>query len=135
MVRTRRRGTAIVDTPKGILVVSKDGGSFILPGGGANRGESEKDATILELKEETGMEAVEVDYLFDFTGMVHKDSRGSYFRNAHKVFVVTEGHPRTKAGDQAGCILRRLRAEDILLSAADHRELPVFQSLGAPDPA
>jgi len=25
MVRTRRRGTAIVDTPKGMLVVSKDG--------------------------------------------------------------------------------------------------------------
>lgn len=40
MVRTRRRGTAIVDTPKGILVVSNDCTHFLLPGGDARRDES-----------------------------------------------------------------------------------------------
>jgi 8-oxo-dGTP diphosphatase len=89
MVRTRRRGTAIVDTPKGILVVSKGGPKFILPGGGAKRGESEKDAAIRELKEETGLETVDISYLFGFTGVTHRGERGGLFKNAHKVFLVT----------------------------------------------
>jgi 8-oxo-dGTP diphosphatase len=39
MVRRRRRGAAIVDTPKGVLIVSGKRKIFILPGGGANKGE------------------------------------------------------------------------------------------------
>jgi 8-oxo-dGTP diphosphatase len=89
MVRTRRRGTAIVDTPKGILVVSLDGRNFLLPGGGAWRNESERDAVVRELKEETGLEAVDISYLFGFRGVMHKGARGGTFRNAHKVFLVT----------------------------------------------
>jgi 8-oxo-dGTP pyrophosphatase MutT (NUDIX family) len=38
----RRRGTAIVDTLRGILVVSHDNRTFYLPGGGAEKGESQK---------------------------------------------------------------------------------------------
>jgi 8-oxo-dGTP diphosphatase len=89
MVRTRRRGTAIVDTPRGILVVSKDGRNFLLPGGGARRNESWRDAAVRELMEETGLEAVEIAYLFEFAGVTHKGARGGLFRNAHKVFLVT----------------------------------------------
>ncbi len=89
MVRTRRRGTAIVDTPNGILVVSKDGKNFLLPGGGAWRNETEKDATIRELREETGLETLDIADLFDFKGLTHRQARGGPFRNAHRVFRVT----------------------------------------------
>jgi 8-oxo-dGTP diphosphatase len=89
MVRTRRRGTAIVDTPNGILVVSLGGKHFLLPGGGARRGESRRDAVARELMEETGLKAVDIAYLFDFTGGTNKGVRGGLFRNAHKVFLVT----------------------------------------------
>jgi 8-oxo-dGTP diphosphatase len=89
MVYTRRRGTAIVDTPNGILVVSLDGSNFTLPGGGAHRDESRREAAIRELMEETGMTAVNLTHLFEFMGGVHKGPRGGTFRNAHKVFLVT----------------------------------------------
>ncbi len=88
MVYTRRRGTAIVETPKGIVLVSLDGSTFTLPGGGARRDESAKEAAARELMEETGMEAVNLSYLFDFMGVLHRGSRGGHFRNAHKVFLV-----------------------------------------------
>ena len=89
MVRSRRRGTALVDTPNGILVVSKNGRDFLLPGGGARRHESRQDAAIRELREETGLKAVDIAYLFRFTGIVHKGTKGGFFRNTHKVFLVT----------------------------------------------
>ena len=89
MVYTRRRGTAIVDTAKGILVVSLDGSNFTLPGGGAHRDESRREAAIRELMEETRMKAVSLTPLFEFLGGAHKGPRGGTFRNAHKVFLVT----------------------------------------------
>ena len=40
-VRYRRRGTAIVETERGILLTAgQPGKPFILPGGGAKRGET-----------------------------------------------------------------------------------------------
>lgn len=89
MVRTRRRGTAIVDTPKGILLVSLDGTHFTLPGGGAWPKESRRQAAVRELMEETGMKAVSLTHLFEFLGGVHAGPRGGSFRNAHEVFLVT----------------------------------------------
>ena len=89
MVRTRRRGTAIVETPHGILVVSLDGISFTLPGGGAKPKESRRDAAIRELMEETGLKAVGLTHLFECFGGVHSGPRGGSFRNAHEVFAVT----------------------------------------------
>jgi 8-oxo-dGTP diphosphatase len=95
MVRTRRRGTALVETPKGILVVSKNGRTFLTPGGGARPRESGQDAAIRELKEETGLKVVEIAYLFDFTGVTHRGTRGGLFKNAHKVYLATAtGVPR-----------------------------------------
>ncbi len=95
MVRTRRRGTAIVETPKGILLVSLDGTNFTLPGGGAKLHESRRDAAIRELMEETGMKAVSLTPLFEFLGGIHEGPRGGSFRNAHEVFLVTAtGSPK-----------------------------------------
>ncbi len=78
MVAKRRRGTAIVDTPEGILVVSRDNRTFYLPGGGAETGESRRDAAIRELREETSLSAVDCCFLFEY------DS----FLNSHKVFLM-----------------------------------------------
>jgi len=89
LVRTRKRGTAIVDTPDGILLVSLDGTNFTLPGGGVKAKESRRQAAIRELMEETGMKAVSLTHLFEFMGGTHAGPRGGSFRNAHEVFLVT----------------------------------------------
>jgi 8-oxo-dGTP diphosphatase len=78
LVRKRRRGTAIVDTPKGILVVSRDNRMFFLPGGGAEGDETRREAAIRELKEETNLWALDCCFLFEFTS----------FLNSHKVFLM-----------------------------------------------
>jgi 8-oxo-dGTP diphosphatase len=74
----RRRGTAIVETPDGILVVSRDNRTFFLPGGGAENGESRRDAAVRELREETGLEVVGCHFLFEYPSFV----------NDHKVFLM-----------------------------------------------
>lgn len=74
----RRRGSAIVDSSRGILVVSHDNRTFFLPGGGAEKGESYKTAAIRELKEETSLETVACRFLFDYES----------FNDNHEVFLI-----------------------------------------------
>lgn len=64
----RRKGVAIVDTNKGILVGAIHD-TFILPGGGAKLGESRKKATIRELHEEAGLKTKKIKYLFRDVGI------------------------------------------------------------------
>ena len=78
MTPRRRRGTAIVDTPDGILVVSRDNRTFFLPGGGAEDGESRRDAAVRELKEETGLHVTDCHFLFEYPSYV----------NDHKVYLM-----------------------------------------------
>lgn len=81
----RRRGTAIIDTSRGILVAAGRGRLFLLPGGGANRGESREKATIRELREETHLKAYYWKYLFTYH---EPNERQRKVRNLHKVFLV-----------------------------------------------
>lgn len=90
----RRRGVAIVDTSKGILVVAGKNQRFMLPGGGANNGETRLNATIRELNEETGLRATSSKYLFNYIG---RKWRGKNIRNFGKVFLIkAKGIPRPK---------------------------------------
>ena len=85
--RKRRRGTAIVDTDRGILVaLNKGNATFLLPGGSANRNESRIEAAIRELREETGLIAHSVKYLFNYENWAE-----------HKVFLIeADGEPKPR---------------------------------------
>jgi 8-oxo-dGTP diphosphatase len=63
----QRRGSALVETEKGILLASSTGSYFRLPGGKPKKGESSIRAAIRELREETGLRAYDVRYLFTFS--------------------------------------------------------------------
>jgi 8-oxo-dGTP diphosphatase len=86
-VHKRLRGTALIELPQGILLVSGNGDRFSLPGGGAEKQESGEQAAIRELQEETGLKAVSVRYLFKHTGGLRKRSAG-LVRNHHEVFLI-----------------------------------------------
>jgi len=92
----RRRGTALVDTSKGILVASGRHKLFLLPGGGANKGESRKKAAIRELREETGLKAQNCKYLFSY----NEPEDGRKIRNLHKIFLIkVTGEPKPNYHD------------------------------------
>ena len=92
----RRRGTAIVETNQGIIIVSGKGEEFyILPGGGAEPFESRRQAAIRELEEETGLKATSAIYLFDHIGSTYQ-FKDKLTTNYHKIFLIkAEGNPRT----------------------------------------
>ncbi len=94
VTRLRRTGIAIVDTKKGILLVAGRGKVFSLPGGGADRGESRKHATMRELKEETTLRTKKRKFLFPHRGRKWH-SKGKAVRNDAKVFLIkTSGYPK-----------------------------------------
>jgi 8-oxo-dGTP diphosphatase len=91
----RKRGTALVDTENGILIVSGRHKVFILPGGGTDRGESRRKAAIRELKEETGMNCIDAEFLFEYVGYSNKSHQGGMFQDHHKVFLIkANGTPK-----------------------------------------
>jgi 8-oxo-dGTP diphosphatase len=63
----QRRGSALVETEKGILLASSTGRDFRLPGGKPKKGESSIQAAVRELREETNLRAYDVRYLFTFS--------------------------------------------------------------------
>lgn len=93
----RRKGVAIVETNKGFLVVSGKSKKFVLPGGGANKNESRKKATIRELYEETNLKTKTIKYLFKHAGKKWRGFGGKLFTNHTKVFLITtKGIPKSK---------------------------------------
>ena len=88
MTYLRRRGTAIVETSQGILVVAGRSGLYLLPGGAAKKGESRTSAAIRELREETGLIATDIKYLFRHIGHSHESYSGGYFRDYHTVVLI-----------------------------------------------
>jgi len=96
MTRIRRKGVALVDTPKGILVVAGRKKVFALPGGGADKGESRKHAAMRELREETGLKTKKRTYLFSYHGGKWHTRKGSV-KNHAKVFLINAyGHARPR---------------------------------------
>jgi len=96
MVKFRRKGVAIVETKKGILVGAIHN-AFILPGGGAKFWESRRKAAIRELYEETGLKAKKIKYLFKDRGIKWHNHKGKLIQNYSKVFLIeAEGIPKPK---------------------------------------
>ncbi len=100
-VISRRRGTAIVETEKGILLTSGGGTVFILPGGGAERDESRFVAALRELTEETRLRPYAAEIIFKHLGKVRRTFSGhGYFQDHHTVCLVrATGTPRPGGGD------------------------------------
>ena len=98
MVIRRRKGIAIVETSKGVLVVGGSDKKFMLPGGGADRWESRKKAAIRELYEETGLHTKKIKYLFRDVGGKWRNYKGQVMRNYTKVFLIeAEGRARPRS--------------------------------------
>jgi 8-oxo-dGTP diphosphatase len=63
-----RRGTAIVDTKLGILLVAGSDKKFMLPGGQARKRETRTQTAMRELREETGLKSKNSLFLFNHEG-------------------------------------------------------------------
>ncbi len=101
-VAKRRRGTAIVETERGVLLTAgRPGRPFILPGGGAKRGESRFMAALRELTEETGLLPYAAEIIFTHKGKVRPTMSGRRkFQDYHTVCLVkASGVPKPGGGD------------------------------------
>lgn len=89
----RKRGTAIVETNNGILVVAGKDKKFLLSGGGTDKGEMRVHAAMRELFEETGLKSISAEPIFHYEGIEHNGYKGK-FKDIHTVCIV-----KTKKGN------------------------------------
>ena len=91
-----------METERGILLTAgRPGKPFILPGGGAERGESRFVAALRELTEETGLLPYDAEIIFKHKGKIGPTMSGRHkFQDHHTVCLVkASGTPRPGGGD------------------------------------
>ncbi len=92
-ITQRRRGTAIIETKKGILIAANRSKVFLLPGGAASRKESRMQAAIREVKEETGLEPYFAMALFRLEGRTHSFKHITDFHTVYYIKAKGEARP------------------------------------------
>jgi 8-oxo-dGTP diphosphatase len=114
----RRRGTAIVETEKGILLTSGKGKVFILPGGGAEKDESRFVAALRELTEETRLRPYSAEIIFRHLGKVQQTLSGrGYFQDHHTVCLVKATGEARPGGSDARYIVYYYPGCNVRISA------------------
>jgi 8-oxo-dGTP diphosphatase len=73
-ITKRRRASAIVERPEGIVLVLMRHMGAMLPGGGIKSGESDHDAALRELNEETGLIAEHAVFLFQYESVAQTNA-------------------------------------------------------------
>ena len=76
------RATVVCVRENRILLVARERSRWALPGGRIRRDETPQEAALRELSEETTLAAIELTYLFQFTG----------FNTLHHVFFADVAH-------------------------------------------
>lgn len=102
--RVKQRATVVCQLGTRILLVSKEGSRWSLPGGKAAIGENLQRAASRELMEETGLSALNMRYLFDFSGV----------RTCHHVFVAHLGDDRTPVPNNEIAHCRWVKVTDVV---------------------
>lgn len=108
--RKKSRATIIVATREGIVVTRDYKNQFLLPGGSIERGELPIAAAARELREETGLKAQALEFLFE-------EESGFYM---HQVFVARRYTGVPVAGDDA---LELLYLDEAACAAGQFPEL------------
>lgn len=122
MTTPRKRATAIVLRGGSVLLVRDSGGrSFSLPGGGIEPDELPVSAVIRELREETGLEARKVEFLFAHLGKA----------NEHSVFLV-EAAGEVRPSREVGAFLWWNGRDPVSANLHVHDILHTYHSLARP---
>lgn len=114
----KKRGTVIVQTPKGILLTKINHDLFLLPGGKSESGEPRIITAVRELKEETNLSTESIIFLFNHESQYY----------SHKVFLVkATGTP--KASNEISFIDYYPNVSDELISSSSLKIIHRFMSL------
>lgn len=113
----RKRGTAIIETKRGIILTTiKD--QYLLLGGGPKKGESRFQAAIRETKEETGLEPYYAKILFQYESHSNKHT---------VVLIKAKGKARPRS--EVSKIKYYLPGEKINISSATKKIIKKYYSL------
>ncbi|WP_338099873.1 NUDIX domain-containing protein [Methanolapillus africanus] len=116
---TRRRGTAVVETSEGVLLVRERNGLYNLPGGGVEGMENVPTAALRELREETGIKGKNPEFLFDYSDPTRKRAwEGGLYNNEFMVYRINEFEGVPRASNEVSGIDYYKPGSDLPLSDA-----------------